>query len=67
MGGLWSAAPGSGNALDLWAVANRLSIYDATLDLCRHLNIPLPLLPSPAPGNREEETVDSGSNTCTIP
>jgi len=57
----------SGNALDLWAVANRLSIYDAALDLCQRLNIPLPVLPSPATGNREEETVASGSNTCTIP
>jgi putative transposase len=57
----------SGNALDLWAAANRLSIYDAALDLCQRLNIPLPLLPSPAPGNREEETVATGSGTCTIP
>ena len=57
----------SGNALDLWAAANRLSIYDAALDLCQRLNIPLPVLPSPATGNREEETVASGSNTGTIP
>src|SRR5258705_2853023 len=32
----------SGNALDLWAQANRLSSYDAALDLCQRLNIPLP-------------------------
>lgn len=56
----------SGNALDLWAAAHRLSIYDAALDLCQRLNIPLPVLTSSATGNREEETVASGSNTCTI-
>jgi len=57
----------SGNALDLWATANRLSIYEAAIDLCQRLNIPLPLLTSPAAGNREEETVATGSGTCTIP
>jgi DNA primase len=57
----------SGNALDLWAAANRLSIYDAAIDLCQRLNIPLPLLTAPAAGNREEETVANGSSTCTIP
>jgi putative transposase len=57
----------SGNALDLWAAANRLSIYDAALDLCQRLNIPLPTLtPSPT-ANREEEPVATGSSTCTIP
>jgi putative transposase len=57
----------SGNALDLWAAANRLSIYDAAIDICQRLNIPLPLLTSPTPGNREEETVATGSSTSTIP
>src|SRR5262245_58156224 len=57
----------SGNALDLWAAANRLSIYDAAVDLCQRLNIPLPRLPAPAAGNREEEPVATGSGTCTIP
>jgi transposase InsO family protein len=57
----------SGNALDLWAAANRLSIYDAAVDLCQRLNIPLPRLPAPASGNREEETVVIGSSTCIIP
>jgi putative transposase len=57
----------SGNALDLWAAANRLSIYDAAVDLSQRLNIPLPLLTSPVTGNREEETVATGSGTCTIP
>ncbi len=37
----------SGNALDLWAYANRLTIYDAAVDLCQRLNIPLPLLHGP--------------------
>src|SRR5450755_5058173 len=59
----------SGNALDLWAIANRLSVYDAAIDLCQRLNIPLPILaPSPTPtANREEEHVALGSSTCTIP
>jgi transposase InsO family protein len=55
----------SGNALDLWAAAQQLSIYDAAVDLCQRLNISLPLLPPPR--NREEEPVATGSNTCTIP
>jgi putative transposase len=57
----------SGNALDLWAAANRLSIYDAALDLCQRLNIPVPLLPAPAAGHREEEPVVTERSTCTIP
>jgi hypothetical protein len=57
----------SGNALDLWAEANRLSIYDAALDLCQRLNIPLPILAPPPTANREEEPVALGSSTCTIP
>jgi putative transposase len=57
----------SGNALDLWAKANRLSIYDAAIDLCQRLNIPLPILASPTTANREEEPVAADSSTCTIP
>jgi hypothetical protein len=57
----------SGNALELWAVANRLSIYDAAIDLCQRLGIPLPTLAPPPTANREEEPVASGPNTCTIP
>jgi len=58
----------SGNALDLWAATNRLSPYDAALDLCQRLNIPVPLLTPPTTNaNREEETVATGSHTCTIP
>ena len=56
----------SGNALDLWAIANRLSIYDAAIDLCQRLNIPLPILAPPPTANREEEPVALGSSTCTI-
>jgi len=55
----------SGNALDLWAHANRLTPYDAALDLCRRLNIPAPRL-SPAPRNREEEPVVPLAPTCTM-
>ena len=36
----------SGNALDLWAPAQRLSIYDA-IDLCQRWNIALPTLAPP--------------------
>jgi transposase InsO family protein len=57
----------SGNALELWAAANRLSIYDAAIDLCQRLNIPQPILAPPSTANREEETVASGPSTCTIP
>jgi hypothetical protein len=57
----------SGNALDLWAAAQRLSIYDAALDLCQRLNIPVPTLTPPPTGNREEETVAADSRPCTIP
>jgi putative transposase len=56
----------SGNALDLWAVAQRLSPYDAALDLCQRLHIPLPTLPATT-ANREEEPVATGPPTCTIP
>jgi DNA primase len=57
----------SGNALDLWATANRLSIYDAAIDLCQRLNVLLPTLAPPVTANREEETVATDSSTCTIP
>jgi putative transposase len=56
-----------GNALDLWTAACGQPLYDAALDLCQRLGIPVPTLPPPAPaGNREEETVASDSPTCTI-
>jgi putative transposase len=34
-----------GNALDLWAAATKQSPYDAAIDLCARLHIPLPTLP----------------------
>ena len=46
----------SGNALDLWAKAKQLTPYDAALDLCERLAIPLPTL-EPTKRNREEEPV----------
>jgi transposase InsO family protein len=55
-----------GNALDLWASATRQTPYDAAIDLCRRLNLPLPTLP-PAPRNREEEPVACQPETCTMP
>jgi hypothetical protein len=60
----------SGNALDLWAQATGLTPYEAALDLCQRLNIPVPQLNSPhagpPPRNREEEPVAQETTTCTI-
>jgi putative transposase len=56
----------AGNALDLWAHATRQTPYDAALDLCNRLCLPLPLLPTPAHRNREEEPVALGPATCTM-
>jgi len=56
----------SGNALDLWAQANQHSPYDAAIDLCARLNIPLPTLPPTPPRNREEEPVASLADACTM-
>jgi putative transposase len=55
----------SGNALDLWAQAHHLTIYDAAIDLCERLHVPLPTLPLSA-RNREEETVAPRPETCTM-
>ena len=38
-----------GNALDLWAAATRLPLYEAALDLCRRLNLPIPRLLARSP------------------
>ena len=43
----------SGNALDLWATAQGLPPYDAALDLCHRLGIPVPTL-NPQAGNRQQ-------------
>ena len=53
-----------GNGLDLWAQAKNLTPYDAALELCQRLAIPVPLLASP--GNRKEEPVAAGPATCTM-
>ena len=55
----------SGNALDLWAQANQMSMYDAATELCERLHIPLPTLP-PSPRHREEESVAPPLETCTM-
>ena len=55
-----------GNALDLWAAAQRQTPYDAALDLCQRLAVPLPTLPL-AVWNREEEPVLLPASTPTIP
>lgn len=54
----------SGNALDLWAQATNQTPYDAAIDLCQRLHIPLPTLP--APRHREEETVTPSSQVGTM-
>jgi hypothetical protein len=46
----------SGNALDLWAKARHLSVYDAAIDLCDRLHIPLPTLPQPQTGTGKRNT-----------
>jgi transposase InsO family protein len=55
----------SGNALELWAQATRQSIYDAAIDLCERLHIPLPTL-LPSTRNREEEPVAQQPQTATM-
>jgi putative transposase len=55
----------SGNALDLWAHAQKLAPYDAARDLCQRLNIDLPLLPL-STRHREEESVAVQPATCTM-
>jgi DNA primase len=36
----------AGTQLDLWAAVHGLTIYAAAKDLCEHLGIPIPYLPS---------------------
>jgi putative transposase len=54
-----------GNALDLWAQATNQTPYDAAVDLCERLHIPLPTMP-PSSRNREEEHVILQPETCTM-
>jgi hypothetical protein len=55
-----------GNALDLWAKARQLTIYDAAIDLCERLGVSLPTLPA-TKRNREEEPVTPDGKNSTIP
>jgi putative transposase len=57
----------SGNALDLYAKATKQLPYDAALDLCAKLNIPVPTLPPPKVRNREEEPVAPKEKNGTMP
>ncbi len=47
----------SGNALDLWAAAAKLSPYDAAIDLCHRLRIEVPYLLLQPDRHRKEEPV----------
>ena len=48
----------SGNVLDLWAMATKQPPYEAAVDLCGRLHLPVPYSPrSDANGDREEEPV----------
>jgi transposase InsO family protein len=53
-----------GNTLDLWAAATRQTPYDAAVDLCARLGIPLPILANNR--NREEEPVASSPPETTM-
>jgi putative transposase len=55
----------SGNALDLYAQATRQTFYDAAVELCARLHLPLPTLPPPT-RNSEEETVAPRPVSCTM-
>ena len=55
----------AGNALDLWAAATKQTPYDAAVDLCAKLGIPLPILASNR--NREEEPVAPLVPDSTMP
>lgn len=55
-----------GNALDLWAKANQVSIYDAAIDLCERLHIPLPTLQSAPQCQGKVEPVAPELPSCTM-
>ena len=55
-----------GDAIDLWAKATKQSPYDAAIDLCGRLNLPLPLLPATL--SPTQPVIDpSQTNTMTSP
>jgi putative transposase len=41
-----------GNALELWAKATNQTVYDAAIELCQRLGVPLPTLPPTTPKQR---------------
>jgi putative transposase len=55
----------SGNALDLWSHATQQTPYDAAIDLCRRLNLTLPVLAFNR--NREEEPVAPSGHSNIMP
>lgn len=56
----------SGNALDLWAAAQKLPPYEAAIDLCGRLQVDVPYMPAlDKTRGREEEPV-SPPNTTTV-
>ncbi len=47
-----------GNALDLWSMAEKQPPYEAAVDLCGRLNVPIPYLPVPdSNGDRGEAPI----------
>ena len=53
-----------GDAVDLWAKATKQSPYDAAVDLCKRLNVPLPLLPCiPSPTQPVIDCSQTGTMT----
>jgi putative transposase len=58
----------SGNALDLWTKATSQSPYDAAIDLCKRLAVPLPILADIRSNEKpREEPVDPKINNPTMP
>jgi hypothetical protein len=55
----------SGNSLDLWSQATQQNVYNAAIDLCHRLNIPLPTLDYNR--NREEEPVALSELSSIMP
>lgn len=56
----------SGDAIELWARATKQLPYDAAVDLCAKLGIPLPVL-RPTPSPREPVTPSFGTGTMPKP
>ena len=52
-----------GNHLDLWRLVQRLPLYEAALDLCRHAGIQAPRKPPPPPPQLPPETRNSPASS----